>query len=290
MKDNILTRLIKAQVSNKEAEKLGEKNGIFFILLFVFIISLLAFPFIRQRTVQSVYFADASNYAGFGAVIKALGELEGDFHVEGDKLYMDKSLPERMSVHDWLILFDREGSADESFVKKLNVSALVLKRDEMLISVPAKDIDIKSTYANISLFSRDEIRKVSFSADALILYVQGLLFAFATQGTSSAIVTMTLLMAVQYVSFVLVVSLLLSVSMIKTNKNSNLRKLYCFTSSFKIVTGCSLLPAIIICMVGIIRPSVAISYGWLLFSFATGVRLVTIYLQRLKPKSIIYSV
>lgn len=290
MKDNILTGILKAQISNKDAEKLGEKKGIYFVLLFALILSLLTFPFIRQRTVQSLYYADASNYSGFGAVMKTLGNLEGDFHVENDKLYMESTLPERMNVSDWLILFDRNDNVEESFIKKLKVSALVLKRDEILISVPSKDIDIKSGYSNLSLFSRDEIRKASNSKQNLVLYIQGFLFAFATQGTSSAIVTMMLLMAVQYISFVLVVSVLFTASNIKSAVKAEHHIMYYFASSLKIITGCSLLPAVLICIAGIIKPSVAITYGWLLFSFATGLRLVVLYLQRLKPKSIVYSV
>lgn len=289
MKDNIVKDILAAQISNKNAEKLSSHNMTVFAVLLVFSVSLLSFPFVRQRLLQGLYFSRAENYAGLGGVFQTLSRQEADFHVEGTKLIMDENLPEFLECSGWFVFFDRDNIVDEAAVLELSKPAMVIKQDEMLINVPPANIDIKSSYGNLGLFSRDKIRQACSSTDSLILYIQGFLFAFATQGTGTAIITMILLMAVQYVLFALVAGFLLSLSAIRSVSKQQSGKLKAFAGSLKIVTGCSVLPAFVICFAGLFRADLVISYGWLAFSFATGLRLVTIYLQRVKPKSIIYS-
>ena len=156
----------------------------------------------------------------------------------------------------------------------------------MFISQPTHQIRLSTNYDSLGFFSSNEIKKVINNKAEMINFTKAFLFSASVAETPVAIIQMIGLMAIQYLFYIVVASLLLSMSRLKAIKGTNLERISKFLPSLKIVTSIGLLPAIIVALVSYFNSSFGMSFGWVIFCLIVGVRTMIIYMKRVKSKSV----
>ncbi|HOS31417.1 MAG TPA: hypothetical protein PLR39_11440 [Treponemataceae bacterium] len=280
--------IIAAQISNDAAEKSSGISIVLLLVLMVFSVCILSYSFIAQRVTQSLGMADAALYPGLGAVFKTLASQNGTFKVNGDRLEFSSDFPPRLESSGWIILSGSEHPSEalESEKSASYMPVLVLGLNGLIISQPLYSVRLSAPWKTLGLFSSDEIKKVSVHTDSFVTYIQALLFSAATAEVPSAILTLILLMSVQYLFFILVASLLLSISHIRSMKGTSYEKRTSILSSIKILTVVGILPALAVALTAAINPSFGITFGWIIYSLITGIRAVSIYMKRMKSRPV----
>ena len=284
----MLLEIFKAQVSNKSAEACANISIwqlIFLIITSIFIIS---YSFVNQRVKQSVTMADAHLYPGLGGVLQDIGKLDAAFQVNEDKLMFSFNMPERLESNGWIVRFTKNNAEDT--IKEEKTASyqpiIIFSEDDLLISQPQHQIRLSSKYNSLGFFSTNELRKVIGNKAEMINFTKAFLFSAAVAETPTAIFQMVLLMLIQYVFYVVVAALLLSMSRIKAMKGTNLERISKFLPSLKIVTTLGLLPSIVVALISYFNSSFGMSFGWVVFCLIVGVRTMIIYMKRIRSKSV----
>lgn len=277
-----------AQISNDAAEKCSGISFLLLVVLMVFSICVLSYSFIAQRVTQSLGMADASLYPGLGSALKELAKQKGSFRVNGDILELSQDFPPRIETSGWIILSGFEHPDDALTAEKSAsyMPVLVLGTQGLIISQPLYSVKLSASWRTLGLFSSADIKKVSGNTDSFVTYIQAFLFSASTSEVPSAIVTLLLLMGVQYLFFILVAALLLSISHMRAMKGTFYEKKTSFFSSLKILTVVGILPSLAVAITAGISPSFGISFGWILYSLITGIRAVSIYMKRMKSRPV----
>ncbi|MBP7478827.1 MAG: hypothetical protein KA785_00120 [Spirochaetaceae bacterium] len=280
--------IIAAQISNDAAEKASGISIVLLIILMIFSVCVLSYSFIAQRVTQSLGMADAALYPGFGAALKALGSQSGSFQVNGGVLEISDDFPRRLESSGWIILSGSEHPSDALEAEKSGsyMPVFVLGVNGLIISQPLYSVRLSAPWKTLGLFSSAEIKKASVNTDSFVTYIQAFLFSASTAEVPSAILTLLLLMTVQYLFFILVASFLLSISHIRSMKGTSYEKRTSFLSSIKILSVVGILPALIVALTAAINPSFGITFGWILYSLVTGIRAVSIYMKRMKSRPV----
>lgn len=233
--------------------------------------------------------ADARLYPGLGGVLQDIGKLDASFSVNDDKLMFSFNMPERMESNGWIVRFTNK-SADEVIAEEPTASyqpIIVFSEEDLFISQPTHQIRMSSKYNSLGFFSSNELKKVIGNKAEMVSFTKAFLFSASVAETPTAILQMICLMAVQYVFYVVVASFLLSMSRIKAMKGTNLEKISKFVPSLKIVTTLGLLPAIIVALVSYFNASFGMAFGWVVFCLIVGVRVMIIYMKRVRSKSVV---
>lgn len=283
-----LLEIFKAQVSNKSAEACADISILqllFVVLASIFIIS---YSFVNQRVKQSVTMADARLYPGLGGVLQDIGKLDASFSVNDNKLMYSFNMPERIESNGWIVRFTKK-TADEVLAEEKTASyqpIIVFSEEDVFISQPTHQIRLSSKYNSLGFFSSNELRKVIGNKAEMVNFTKAFLFSASVAETPMAILQMIGLMAIQYLFYVVVAAVLLSMSRIKAMKGTNLERISRFLPSLKIVTTLGLLPAVIVALVSYFNSSFGMSFGWVIFCLIVGVRTMIIYMQRIRSKSV----
>ncbi len=280
--------ILAAQISNDAAEKCSGISIVLLLVIVIFSACVLSYSFIAQRVSQSLTMADATLYPGLGAALKHLGSQSGSFHVNGDTLVISDDFPRRLESSGWIIVIGSEHPSEALEAEKSSsyMPVLVLGTNSLIINQPIFSVRLSAPWKTLGLFSSMDIKRASVNTEGFVTYIQAFLFSAATAEVPSAIVTLLLLMTVQYLFFVLVASLLLSFSQIRAMKGTTYEKRTSFLSSIKILVVVGIVPALVVALVSTINPSFGISFGWILYSLITGIRAVSIYMRRMKSKPV----
>lgn len=280
-----LLEIAKAQFSNRSAEKCKDMKTGTMVIIIIALIFISAFPYINQRVITGLRNSDASEYPGLGsALIKAARE-SGGFSVKNSELIFRDDEP----VYDfgeWKVVFTEKDA--EQYFKSCKdfkpYSMIIFSRKSLLINCVETSKTVNASYASFPGFSSEEILKAAKDKESMVLYIRALLFSMSTSQIPSAILMMILLITVQVTLFIFAMSLLLSHS--KKNgwdkKDSAVR--YGFMSSAKIITAVAVLPCFVVSGVSYFNPSFGLSLGWVLYSFILGLRVVIIYISRVKGR------
>lgn len=280
-----LLSIIKAQVSNKEAENCKNMKNRTMIIIIIALIFISAFPYINQRVGAGLRNSNASEYPGFGAALIKSARNSGGFYIENNELNCNE-FGKTYDFGEWKSVFT-ETDAEHylSSHKELNLcSVIIFSKKSLLISCPSTGKVINSEYSSFKDFSSEEILKASKDTDSMILYIQALLFTMCTAQIPAAILMMILLISVQVVLFIFAMAFLLSRSKKNGWDKKDTSQQYGFISSAKVITSVAIFPCLFVSGLSYFNPSFGLSLGWILYSFVLGLRAVTIYISRVKDK------
>ena len=283
-----LLEVFKAQVSNKSAEACADISIMLLICIIISSIFIISYSFVNQRVKQSVTMADARLYPGIGGVLQDIGKLDASFSVSDGKLMYSFNMPERMESNGWIVRFTNK-NADQVLKEEKTASyqpVIIFSEDELFISQPTHQIRLSTNYDSLGFFSSNEIKKVINNKAEMINFTKAFLFSASVAETPVAIIQMIGLMAIQYLFYIVVASLLLSMSRLKAIKGTNLERISKFIPSLKIVTSIGILPAVIVALISYFNSSFGMSFGWVIFCLIVGVRTMIIYMKRIKSKSV----
>ena len=287
MKKNTFNPLdiIKAQVSNKSAENCKDMKKSSLVVILIALIFVTAFPYVRQRVATGLTNSDASQYPGLGAALIKAAKVNSNFYVEGDELNADFSI-DNTKLDDWTIVFTETKTDDYLLRDKSlnNCNVLIFGKSSILINCVTTGKKLSSTYKVIPDFSAEQIIKASKDTDTMVVYIQALLFSMSTGDIPSAIIMMILLITLQTLLFIVAISLFLSYSKKQSYDKKDSAKKYGFVNSLKIVATIAILPCVIVSAISYYYPSFGLSLGWVVYSFVLGLRVVLLYLGRVRVR------
>lgn len=277
--------LVKAQVSNKSAERCKDMKTVLMILIIIGIIFITAFPYVNQRVGAGLRNSDASKYPGLGSALISAAKNSSGFHVENDELVCE--VPEQRFTDDrWVIVFTQDDA--EKVLGKNNdlqlSSSIIFGKTTLLINCPENKMVLNGSYKTFPDFSSEQILKASKNTDTMVLYIQAMLFTLSNAQVPAAILMMILLISLQTVLFIFAMAFLLSYSKRNGWDKQGAYKKYGFVSSAKIMTSVAILPALIVSGFSYYNPSFGLSLGWIIYSFILGLRAITIYFSRVRGR------
>ncbi|HZK20636.1 MAG TPA: hypothetical protein VFC68_07925, partial [Treponemataceae bacterium] len=265
MKKVSLVKIFKAQVSNTAAEECFAISIPAFISLLLVSIMMISFGFVRSRVQEGMTMSSPNLYPSFGGVLQDIAGKTGDFNVQNGELYMSFNYPRRFESNGWLVVVadDEPATVLDNEQTAAYQPMLILGQNALVISQPATNVVLQGDYRFLGFFSTDELRKITHNVQDMLTYTQAFLFAAATGAIPSSIVAMVLLMGVQYLIFILVAGLLLSVTHRSAMENTDFWRRTTFYSSVKIITvlGCG--PAFLLAIISYFKPSIGVTFGWL---------------------------
>lgn len=277
--------LVKAQVSNKSAEKCKEMKTGWMIFIIIALIFITAFPYINQRVGAGLRNSEASQYPGLGSALINAAKDCGGFTVENGELVC--ATPEqKFTSGQWIIVFT-EGDAEKTLGKDLrlqNQSSIIFAKKTLLINCPETKMVLNGSYTSFPDFSSEQILKASKKTDTMVTYIQALLFSLSTAQIPAAILMMVILISFQTVLFIVAMAFLLSHSKRSGWDKQDTAKKYGFVSSMKMMTAVAILPAFLVSGISYFNPSFGLSLGWMIYSFVLGIRAVVIYISRVKGR------
>ena len=276
--------IVKAQFSNKSAEKCRDMKISTMIILIIGLIFITAFPYINQRTGSCVQNAEASRYPGFGAALIKAAE-ENSFYVK-DGILVSAESEKVIEEGEWTLVFTPLESDDylKTHLQIKDGSYIIFSEKTITVSSNETSSTVSGSWSVLPDFSSEQINKARQKKDTMVLYIQALLFTLSTSGVPSAIVMMVLLIALQTVLFIFALSFMLSYSRKSGWDKKNTTKSRGLLSSMKIISSTAFLPCLAVSAVSWYKPSFGISLGWMIYSFILGLRAVTIYLGRVKGR------
>lgn len=287
-KSTKLLEVFKAQVSNKSAEACADISILLLIFIIISSIFIISYSFINQRVKQSVTMADARLYPGLGGVLQDIGKLDASFSINDEKLMYSFNMPERFESNGWIVYFTKDNP--EEIIENEQTASyqpiIIFSEDTLFISQPHHQIRLSSKYNSLGFFTSNELKKVIGNKAEMVNFTKAFLFSASVAETPISIVQMVGLMAIQYLFYIVVAALLLSMSRLKAMKGTNLERISKFLPSLKIVTSIGLLPAIIVALVSYFNSSFGMSFGWVIFCLIVGVRTMIIYMKRVRSKSV----
>lgn len=283
-----LLEVFKAQVSNKSAEACADISILLLIFIIISSIFIISYSFVNQRVKQSVTMGDARLYPGLGGVLQDIGKSDFSFSVNDGKLMYSFNTPSRMESNGWIVRFTNK-KADDVLLEEKTASyqpIIIFSEEELFISQPTHQIRLSTKYDSLGFFSSNELKKVIGNKANMVTFTKTFLFSASVAETPVAIIQMIGLMAFQYMFYIIVAALLLSMSRLKAMKGTNLERISKFLPSLKIVTSIGLLPAIIVALISYFNSSFGMTFGWVIFCLIVGVRTMIIYMKRVKSKSV----
>lgn len=280
-----LLEIVKAQISNKNAENCKNMKNATMIIILIVLIFVGAFPYVNQRVGAGLRNSDASQYPGLGSVLINTAKHSGGFFVENYELFWDKG-EQVFDEGDWKVVFTTKDAEQylSSHKELKSVSTIIFSKKSLLISCPATEKTVNGMYSACPDFSSQQILEASKSTETMVTYIQALLFALCTAQIPSAILMMILLIAVQTVLFIFAMGFLLSHSKRNAWDKKESSRTYGLLSSIKIMTSIAILPCFFVSGYSYFNPSFGLSLGWILYSFILGLRAVTIYITRIKGR------
>ncbi|OJF76180.1 MAG: hypothetical protein BKP49_08520 [Treponema sp. CETP13] len=283
--------IFKAQYSNKAAEKCFGISNFSFVILLIVSIMLLSFSFVMSRVQQGLILSSPNLYPGFGGVLQDMAKQTGDFSVDDGELNVSFNYPRRLESNGWLVVVTDDAPALVLDEEKTGAyqPMFILGESSFVISQPATNTSLEGAYRFLGFFSSTEIRKIVNNVNDMVTYTKAFLFASATGEIPSSIISMILLMGVQYVFFIFISGLLLTTSHRSAIKGTEFWQKTKLLPSIKIMTVLGFAPSFLLALVSHFNPTMGVTFGWLLFSIITSVRAVYLYVKRMKAKPIIWS-
>jgi hypothetical protein len=284
-------QIFKAQYSNAATEKCSGISVLAFIFLLFVSVMMLSFSFVTSRVQQGLNMSSLLLYPSFGGVLQDMAKKDGEFNVTNGELDISFNYPRRFESNGWLVIVT---TGEPALVLDKEKSAtyqpmLILGSNSLVISQPKTNTRLEGDYRYLGFFSTVELRKIVNNVDDMVVYTKAFLFAASTGGVPSSILSMILLMGVQYLFFIFIAALLLTISHRSAAPNTGFWQRTTLLSSLKIMAVIGLGPAFLLAVVSHFNPSLGVTFGWLLFSLITAGRAVYLYVKRMKSKPIIFS-
>lgn len=286
-REHWLPVLLRSQVSNKEAEKLGTSPWWLFIAVILATTALSAFPLVNDQFKTVIASTNPANYPGLGTVFKKIESEKWLLRIDGGKLSTEGGVPAQVLLGKWLVVFESAGGSPDLLMKTMNGSEGNEARGVVFFGKThfgIVDQDTKNkfdgTYGNLGGFRTADLSKVP--ADRM---VEIFLYSSATGTVSRNYATVMLLMFVQVVSLVVIMGFLLSLSkvMIAGTSLGTSPRGAGFISSLKTAAGVALGPALLLCILLFPVPGGG-AVSWVGFTLLFGGRIVFIYMARFRNK------
>ncbi|MBN1242736.1 MAG: hypothetical protein JXA15_08520 [Spirochaetales bacterium] len=275
MKRAGLSTVGKSWFSNQAAEECANLPWLLVAALLLASTLALALPFAAGRWREAREFSASSGYPGLGSAFLALARQGGEWRVGDGALLRASGGPDRIEAAGWTILFGEipEGRPVQA--------TLALAPEAISVYHPSNDWLLRTSWAPFEGLDSDALRAAAADRAQMAALVEGVLWTAAAARLPADLVMLVALFAVQFLFFVLVLGLFLSLSALRRKPaDDGTRERPKPLAAFKVTAAVLSGPAFLAGLAGLAFSGFAAPLILIGFSLLAGVRVVLVYAAR----------
>ena len=301
-RDSSTLLVLRSWFFNRDAEEAGLRLSWIAAVLCVLLSALAsAFPFSLGRYREARSLADPARWPGLGSALIAAAREGGDFVVKDGIFHPDPASTTAASpasegrAGDWRVVLD----GGETWSKAPDGAILRFGASRVTVSYPATKSLLDGPASALEGVTGEALRRLAENRPAFTVFVKGFLSSLASAEVPGAILAASLLMIFQTAIFSFVLGLLLALSSLRVlHAGANTRQggggakgfLASIGPSFRTVAAVSTGPALLAAFAGSLIGGAGPALAWLGYSLILGLRVVLIYMGRMRDKKTAASV